>query len=121
MSELPKPLQAPYSILQQRVETMRAIATPRAFNGSALQQSFQATQQHFQQQILLPSMNLDLPPLVRSAQTEINRILRLLSLDVAFLQSARQPETQSQRLQQVGDRLTRLQEFCDGLLSSDSK
>ncbi|MBD1913438.1 MULTISPECIES: heterocyst frequency control protein PatD [unclassified Leptolyngbya] len=121
MSILPEPLHQPYVDLRQMLDAMQAIAqpalmAPSSLHTSALQKSFQAIQQHFQQQILATSAELELPSLVQSVQTEINRNLRLLSTDVAFLQSARQVATQQQRLQQVCDRLTKLLEFCDGVL-----
>lgn len=121
MSLLPEPLHQPYVDLRQMLEEMRAIAqptlsAPSSLHGNALQKSFQAAQQHFQQHIVIPAAELDLPSLVQSVQTEINRNLRLLSTDVVFLQSARQAAIQQQRLQQVCDRLVKLLEFCDGVL-----
>lgn len=121
MSVLPEPLCQPYVDLRQMLQEMQAIAqsalsAPASFQGNAFQKSFQATQQHFQQHIVIPAAELDLPSLVQSVQTEINRNLRLLGTDVVFLQSARQAATQQQRLQQVCDRLVKLLEFCDGML-----
>jgi len=122
MTALPDALYQAYSELYQRIGVVQAIAdaslaTPATFNGSALYQSVQAVQQQFQQRIAPPATTLELPPRAQSIQTEINRHLRLLTTDVAFLRSARQAHTQQQRLQQVRDRLIRLTEFCDALLS----
>jgi uncharacterized protein with PIN domain len=74
-----------------------------------LQSGFLAVQQAFQQQILPlgDDDGLDratLQPLL----TEMNRMLRLMAMDVAFLQTARQPMTQQQRQRQL---LTKLEQF----------
>ncbi|NER08174.1 MAG: heterocyst frequency control protein PatD [Okeania sp. SIO3C4] len=67
----------------------------------------------------LPKISLTgLYDAVQSAQTEVNRLMRLLGTDVTFLRSAKQADTQSKRLGQVSDRLSRLLEFCDGLLAA---
>jgi len=89
-----------------------------------LQAMFAATQTYFQQQILSPDPAGLEPGIlepndaarVRSFQVEINKQLRLLSADLMFLQTARLPGTQSQRRQQIGDRLALLLRYCEGIL-----
>jgi len=56
---------------------------------------------------------------VQSYQTEINKQLRLLKIDLMFLKSARQPATSEQRWKMMGDRLHLLLVYCDALLSQD--
>ena len=81
-------------------------------SGSRLQAEFLATQQLFQHQIL----PLGEPhPAAQPALTEMNRTFRLLAMDVAFLQTARQSITAQQRQRQMGDKLTQLLGFCDAL------
>lgn len=98
------------------LETLLAGARQSGFEGRSLQKQFLATQQLYQQQLL--------PTLVASAQasalvtyqTEINRSLRLLGMDVSFLQSAKNPMTQQKRQTQMQQRLKTLLEFSRGLL-----
>lgn len=53
---------------------------------------------------------------IRSFNVEIDKQLRLLSMDVMFLQAAKQPSTTDQRLNQMSDRLTLLLQYCNSLL-----
>ncbi|PSB23662.1 hypothetical protein C7B82_30405 [Stenomitos frigidus ULC18] len=85
----------------------------------ALKSKAMALQQFFREQIL--SLQLDeLAPAVQhwvqSYHVEIDKQLRLLAMDIMFLQAARQSVTAEQRRQQIRDRLTTLQRYCDGLL-----
>lgn len=61
----------------------------------------------------------DLELKVQSYQTEINKQLRLLKIDLMFLKSARQPATSEQRWNLMGDRLHLLMVYCEALLSQD--
>ncbi|MEO1209616.1 MAG: heterocyst frequency control protein PatD [Cyanobacteria bacterium J06638_20] len=114
---LPAELKPGYAALRETLGEMQgAIAsTPDPIQ---LQAQFKTAQTQFQQEILTPSADLALPSAVQSAQTEVNRLMRLLGTDVTFLRSAKQADTQAKRLGQVSDRLSRLLEFCDGLLSA---
>jgi hypothetical protein len=56
---------------------------------------------------------------VQSYQTEINKQLRLLEIDLMFLRTARQAATTGQRWKMVSDRLQLLIIYCDALLSQD--
>lgn len=92
-------------------EALICQANPSA---SALQQQFLQLQQPFQKQ-LWPAQ-AELTELAQPILLEMNRTLRLLGMDVAFLQAARQPQTMQQRQQQMRDRGRQLQQFCQGLL-----
>jgi hypothetical protein len=52
---------------------------------------------------------------VQAVLVEIDKQLRLLEMDAAFLQAARQSVTQEQRRQQIFDRLQLLIRYCDML------
>lgn len=87
-------------------------------DGRRLQALFLTTQQQFQVFLSLVEQTelttaVEVP--LRSQQTEVNRQLRLLGMDVAFLQTARQPQTVQQRQAQMGDRIRTLEQFCQGL------
>ena len=56
----------------------------------------------------------------QSVQTEIKREFKLLSTDVLFLSSARQNTTQNKRLNNIGDRLSKLINYCQIMLNSSS-
>lgn len=55
---------------------------------------------------------------LRAIQVEIDKQLKLLSMDVLFLQTARQATTAEQRQQQMGDRLEQLERYCALVLST---
>jgi len=52
----------------------------------------------------------------RSIVVEIDKQLRLLEIDSLFLQNARQAATQTQRRNQIRDRLVLLNRYCEALL-----
>ncbi|GAB4370565.1 MAG: hypothetical protein Kow00121_11380 [Elainellaceae cyanobacterium] len=89
--------------------------------GSERRQAFQEAQQAFQQILALDLEGLEpaMAMKLQSYQTEINRLLRLLGMDVMFLQAARQSATNSQRQQQMGDRLGQLRQFCEAVLEAE--
>ncbi|MEM6520510.1 MAG: heterocyst frequency control protein PatD [Cyanobacteria bacterium P01_C01_bin.70] len=104
-----------------QLEALRSMTQGRNIDGRSLQQHFLEAQQLYQTQ-LLPLMAAS-PAAAGfvSYQTEINRALRLLGLDVAFLQSAKQSLTQQKRQSQMLERLNTLLEFCNGLKTAISE
>ncbi|MEH2246030.1 heterocyst frequency control protein PatD [Nostoc sp.] len=58
---------------------------------------------------------------VQSYQTEMSKQLRLLEIDVMFLQGARQASTAQTRLQTISDRLTTLIQYCDAILQPEAE
>lgn len=76
--------------------------------------------QLFFQSVLWQRHADEFPPqighLVQSYQVEIDKQLRLLSLDATFLQAARQPTTIAQRQQQMDDRLQMLLRYCEAVM-----
>lgn len=76
-------------------------------------------QQWFQQTLLSPENAR--PQAEQSLLVELHKQLRLLATDAAFLQSAKTPQTQQQRQQQMGDRLKTLQRYCQHLLNPEDK
>lgn len=55
---------------------------------------------------------------LRAIQVEIDKQLKLLAMDVLFLQTARQTTTAEQRQQQMSDRLEQLERYCALVLST---
>ncbi|GAA6621762.1 heterocyst frequency control protein PatD [Scytonema sp. NUACC26] len=75
-------------------------------------------QKFFQQQII-PLVNDDTSSLnrrIQSFSTEMSKQLRLLEIDIMFLQGARQTSTAKGRLDAIGNRLTTLIEYCNAIL-----
>jgi hypothetical protein len=99
--------------LRSHLQTLASLARSPNPDGQALQEQFLLAQQHFQHQIL----PLGEPyPAVQPVLTEMNRTLRLLAMDVAFLQAARQSITAQQRQRQMVEKLEQLLGFCEALI-----
>lgn len=110
-----------YETLRRSLEYLKAVRSDPDLRGSTIQPAFQAVQQAFQDILNLGLDGLD-PAQAANAQsyyTEINKQLRLLSMDVMFLQASRQTATSQQRQQQMSDRLERLLSYCEALLGED--
>jgi hypothetical protein len=64
----------------------------------------------------------ELPPEIthrlRAIQVEIDKQLKLLAMDVLFLQTARQATTAEQRQRQMSDRLEQIERYCALVLSA---
>ncbi len=87
---------------------------------ASLQQEFQAVRQYFEQCIIpLTSEELDesIAPRWQSLQTELRREFRLLTTDLMFLGSSRQPETREARLRSIGERLVKISGYCQAMLA----
>jgi hypothetical protein len=69
-----------------------------------------------------PARVNEVPPEIahrlQAIQVEIDKQLKLLAMDVLFLQTARQATTAEQRQQQMGDRLEQLERYCALVLSA---
>lgn len=107
-----------YQEFKQALEHLRQTAIASLFS-SELRQSFLEVQQFFQQQIVsldAGDLEPDSEPRVRSYQTEMSKQLRLLGMDMMFLQAARQPSTANARLTQISQRIQTLISYCDTLL-----
>lgn len=98
--------------LRSHLQTLVALAESANPDGRALQAQFLLAQQQFQHQML--PLGEDLPS-AQPVLTEINRTLRLLAMDVAFLQTARQSTTAQQRQRQMLEKLGQLLTFCQAL------
>lgn len=116
---LPKIHYRQYQEFKQVLEQMQQTIAMPLPELPRLQQSLLEVQQFFQQIVRSLSIN-DLGPAdaarVQSYQTEMSKQLRLLGMDVMFLQAARQSETIQQRQAQVSDRLQTLIGYCEALL-----
>lgn len=108
-----------YQEFKQALEQLQQTAAGNQLNLSLLHKGFVEIQEFFQQQIVsldMRDLDSDDEPKVRSVQTEMSKQLRLLGMDVIFLQAARQPGTAQERQNQVQQRLQTLISYCDILL-----
>lgn len=105
------------------VVRLQQTAADANLDQTLLRQGFEQLQQLFQQEILtLDSDNLD-PAIISRMQsflTELNKQMRLLSIDVTFLQASRQSATTQQRLVAIRSRIETLIGYCNALLQNDS-
>jgi hypothetical protein len=108
-----------YERFKQILEQVSQMSSHTSCDGSVLKPKLTELQQFFQDQIL--SLNADeldseVEHQVQSYQVEMNKQLRLLGMDVLFLQAAQQAATTKQRRSQVNDRLKTLIRYCEAVL-----
>lgn len=111
-----------YEQFRQGLEQLHQTIAQGTVEASSLKAAVSTLQDQFQSQILILD-NDELAPevahQVQSYQVEIDKQLRLLSMDVMFLQAARQAATLNQRQEQVGDRARTLIRYCEVVLGSE--
>ena len=108
-----------YQKLSELLKGIQQVATAPEVEPPRLRQNVLAAQQYFQQQIAsLDSQDIDptVESRMRSLQTEISKQFNLLSVDVTFLQAAKQPQTLQTRKQQITQRLQTLLSYCEAIL-----
>jgi hypothetical protein len=115
---LPNSHQSTYFLFRQQILGIKA-APERKMLKSAVQnlhQTFAAELKTLNLETLEPTLESR----VRSLWVEIDKQLRLLSMDATFLQTARQPETIEARSRQIDERLDTLIQYCNILLGETS-
>ena len=116
---LPDSYRQRYQHLRQILERLQTLISKPEFDFSTLNADVLTVQQFFQDQVRSLDLEaLDITARQRSHKfhVEINKQLRLLMMDVMFLQTAKQSATSQQRSGQVGDRISTLLRYCDALL-----
>lgn len=83
-----------------------------------VRQRLTALKQLFGQEVI-PLMEDD--SRIQSYKTEISKQLRLLEVDVMFLQGARQATTVKARLDVISDRLNTLIQYCHAILQQGTQ
>jgi hypothetical protein len=101
-----------YQTLQQKVDRLKE-GVDRRSTDLAL------TLADVQQQAGI-SLAEALDPKTQAYQTEIDKQLRLLAMDLIMLKTAKQPATIEQRWAGISDRVGRLQGYCAALLTEES-
>jgi hypothetical protein len=105
-----------YQIFQTAVAKLAKDLTPSSdLSPSDLKHHLTGLQATFSQTIA-PIDLTDIPPpanqRLQSLQVEIAKELRLLQVDLLFLQTAKQPQTLAHRQQQIQGRLATLLRYC---------
>ncbi|UBF26142.1 heterocyst frequency control protein PatD [Kovacikia minuta CCNUW1] len=111
-----------YEAFKQTLEQASTAVVQTNSDGSDLKRMVTELQQFFQERILslnANELNPEIEQRVQSYQVEINKQLRLLGMDVLFLQAARQATTSEQRRSQVSDRLMILIRYCEAMLEGE--
>ena len=115
---MPAAYQQAYEQFARQLEQMEPQVTRAQPDVAHIQAEFLQLQQQFHHtlQPLVLAPDETVPPTVISrltaCNTEINKHLRLLAMDISFLQAARQPQTLQQRQAQIRDRLQRLATYA---------
>lgn len=103
------------------LDELQANANSAQLDVTKLREIFQQAQQLFKQQIITLDTS-DLAPSiasrVRSYNTEIDRQLKLLNMDLSFLEAARQPATIIARKEQMNSKIQTLTGYCRVLLEA---
>lgn len=115
---LPKVHLQCYQSLHALLEDLQRISGSADLDGMKLRSVFEQVQQLFAHGIMGLTFD-ELDPAdafhMQSYLTEIHKQLRLLNMDVMFLQAARQPATAKQRQAQISDRLKLLMGYCEAI------
>ena|SRR4028118_2114363 len=107
--------------LQALLQLQKAAAHPHQ-EGASVNAALQKVQQIFTSQILNLSLDqLDLPAASRmqSYLTEIHRLMRMLQMDMMFLQASQHRETQEQRRSAFEHRVKSLIGWCESILQTE--
>ncbi|WP_206757286.1 heterocyst frequency control protein PatD [Coleofasciculus sp. FACHB-1120] len=119
---LPQSYQQRYQELLTALEQLLHTITATHQEREAIAEKFQHVKQVFEQQITTltgDELDPEIEPRWRSFQTEIYRALRLLEMDMTFLQASRRSATANPRQAAIGDRLSTLMSYCQALLQAD--
>jgi hypothetical protein len=113
-----------YQIFQAAVAKLAKDLTPTTdLSPSDLKRPLTSLQATFSQTIEQIDLANIPPPAnhrLQSLQVEIAKELRLLQVDMLFLQTAKQPETVAHRQQQIQNRLGTLLRYCAIVLAPET-
>jgi septum formation topological specificity factor MinE len=100
--------------LQEQLERLQILIAPQSEPASEIvkewRRSLDEIQKFFQSKII--NTNLEITPQNLSLQVEIDKQLKMLSVDLSMLQTSRSQATWQKRHQQACDRFTLLARYC---------
>ncbi|XGB43132.1 MAG: heterocyst frequency control protein PatD [Nodosilinea sp. LVE1205-7] len=105
------------TLLRSRLTEFAAVVRLADPDRGRVQNSFLQLQRQFQ----VVARDRGMEATVQPVLTEISRTLRLIGVDLAFLQASRQPVTLEQRQSQLDGRLTQLGNWLDYLCQPSSQ
>lgn len=120
---LPEDYRDRYQKFQQALEQLQQTAAQNQADSSLLRDTFDRVQQIFQAEIASltgDDLETTLASRLQSYLTEIDKQLRLLRMDVMFLQAAVKSATAQTRLVQIRSRLQTLIGYCQAILQTQS-
>ncbi len=101
-----------YQELSTFLDQFRLNVTGNKLNARELRENLAQLQEFFGQQIV---PLVDANSREQSYKTEINKQLRLLEVDMMFLQGARQSTTSQSRLKTIEERIDTLIRYCQAI------
>jgi hypothetical protein len=107
-----------YQVLLTFLQELRVDTTVNQLTVNEMRSRLTSLQQLFLEQI---APLVDVESREMSYRTEISKQLRLLEVDVMFLQGARQATTVQSRMRTIGDRLTTLIQYCQAIIEPDEQ
>jgi hypothetical protein len=119
---LPQSHRQQYQEFQQILQQLEKFVDQPICDRAALKSKIPEAQQFFQKQIKsldIEALESEMAYRSRSLQVEMDKQLRLLNMEVMFLQTARQLTTSQHRLGQIKERLRTLGEYCEVMLSAE--
>ncbi|NET42677.1 heterocyst frequency control protein PatD [Okeania sp. SIO2B3] len=117
---LPKEHNQRYQKFNQLLNQLQQLLAQENLDPEKISAMKKEVQQFFETQIMsLDNLELDRSIIfqVKSYLTEIHKELRLLYVDLIFLQASRNPQTTQIRLATIKDRLKTLTNYCGNILS----
>jgi hypothetical protein len=105
-----------YRAFTTLLEQLRDDISSNLTNAEQLRQRMASLQSFFRTDIVTLTTQF---PTEQSYQTEMSKQLRLLQIDIMFLQGARQASTAKSRVDTLTERLTTLIGYCDAILKMD--
>ncbi len=104
----------PFSLLREQLTELRSLVLLTNPDRAVVQGRLLQLQQQFLSHVLPLAEGND--EAVQPVLTEISRTLRLVAVDVAFLQTSRQPGITQQRQRQIDERLGQLANWLEYLI-----
>ena len=113
-----------YEELLVKLLELQELVIAEDTNMIAIKTVYGQIQAIFQDQVIgvsLDELDCSAIPLLRSAQTEIYKNLRLLGADLLYLTSSRQQKTTEKRVEKIQKKVKELIGYCQAIISQVSQ
>ena len=108
-----------YQEFKHLLQQLQVVVALETLDRMLLRSEVSQMQQFFQSRIVpldVEDLDADLSSQVQSYRTEMHKQLRLLGMDVMFLQAAKHSTTTQQRQTQLDERICILIRYCEAIL-----